>query len=97
MLNHANHKQEVHSSKLFNYLKLIPEPEWKYANWVMNIIKNLLAHDSNWPVSRSHLLLGNHIKHLNKSPCIGSAINRPLSLVELGNSEPIHCFSSSRL
>ena len=53
-------------------------------------IWDILAQDGNGPVSRVHLALCDHVKHLNQCASLGAAILRPLCVVELCHNKPIN-------
>ena len=43
----------------------------------------VLAHDSDWSVSSAHLILGDHIQHLDERASVWYSVRRPLSQVKL--------------
>ena len=50
---------------------------------------HLLAHDSDGSVSSAHLVLGDHVEHLNESACVGHLVRGPLRKVELSYNKTI--------
>ena len=50
---------------------------------------NILAHDGDGSVSSSHLVLGDHVQHLNEDACVWDLARGLLSKVELSHNKTI--------